>query len=259
MLGVRVVREVELGARGVALRILELRDDVHALALPDAGGGVQRRLLRELALLRLIGNIQRRHRVVGRSSLPARPRSGDPGHRRRRRISPAPKISREALFRQFLLPALGFGSSRPPRFRRSRTFGSGFPDRRLPHRFHVTLPDILRKGLRVDEERARCRRPVHFRPRARTNALTDPLPRRPRRPSARPPPRVIPPTSSFSREKRKVRCYAIRLGLTPERRHRPRPSRAHTNIALRDELQDQQRFPRGLGLERHRPSPLPLG
>ena len=75
--------------------------------------------------------------------------------------------------------------------------------------------------MRVHEERARCRRFAHFRPRARTNALTDPLPRRPRRPSARPPPRVTPPTSSFSRESRKAkkcaspRCYAIRLGLTP--------------------------------------------
>ena len=55
LLGVRVVRQVELRARGIALGIFELRDDVDAVL--GAGRGVERQLLAVLPAPLAIGDV----------------------------------------------------------------------------------------------------------------------------------------------------------------------------------------------------------
>ena len=96
---VRVVRQIQLRTGGIALRILELRDDVDAI-VASAGRCRELRLLGELALLRPVGDVERRHLPVPlASSTPfARRRvrtvPGRPSHRGATRASRAAECAR---------------------------------------------------------------------------------------------------------------------------------------------------------------------
>ena len=188
--------------------------------------GVQRRLLRELALLRLIGNIQRRHRVVGRSSLPARPRSGDPGHRRRRQISPAPKISPRGAF-----PAI---SSPGPRFRIEPTATvPEISNRRVGVPGPAFATSIPRHPPRYSREGIACRRgtravpsSVHFRPSRANERSNRPLSPAPSPTFSSTASARHPPTSSFFRAKSE-KCVVCH----PTRTH-PRTTTPTSSLAL---------------------------